>query len=447
MSVTVDGWAGLLDVAKALGIADDHDQVNGNWFADPGQYVGRMLREPSQRDALLRALEALLAQERPVETDDAGRQWVPVVSEGGLTVYVVLTPGIDGCELALGAVMETGTPHSVTRALVPLLIVPNSAPVVVLPGQPGGTIHLSSEVTVSASDPPPGEAGLRALSLAVDVATDGTLPTFSLLLRGLQLPGQSAPHDVRLGDTAGGDDVGQEALRLLTGLLQQVIAGASGELAEVLALLGLSDDAAVPSLPVEDLLTRGRAVWGEWLDTTLASSDAIDALLGHLSTLAGHGASVVAPAAAGDPHRIRWTLPGGPRLEIIVAVATAAAGARSLELGFSIRQAGSGALQAQVELDARLVHIELGSAPKITALPLLELVGRLGDATNATALIDVPTPEHVRVGSLRAADARRRPASRARARRARRHDRRSRLRSRRPHQPPHARRRGGQRGR
>src|SRR5205814_8015318 len=76
-------------------------------------------------------------------------------------------------------------------------------------------------------------------------------------------------------------------------------------------------------------------------------------------------------------------------------------------------QAGAGALQAQVELDARLVHIELGSAPKITALPLFELVGRLGDATNATALVDVPTPEHVRVGSLRAGltlDADRRPA-------------------------------------
>jgi hypothetical protein len=134
MTVSAEGLGELLDLAKALGVADDGDQLNGDWFADPGHYVSRMLREQAQRDALLRALEAMLAQERPVEPDDAGRQWVPVVSHGGLTVYVVVTPGADGCELGLGAVMETAAPHSRTRVLVPLLRVPASAPVVVLPG-------------------------------------------------------------------------------------------------------------------------------------------------------------------------------------------------------------------------------------------------------------------------------------------------------------------------
>ena len=122
MTVSAEGLGELLDLAKALGVADDGDQLNGDWFADPGHYVSRMLREQAQRDALLRALEAMLAQERPVEPDDAGRQWVPVVSHGGLTVYVVVTPGADGCELGLGAARLSDERWLEKLSLEPLLL-------------------------------------------------------------------------------------------------------------------------------------------------------------------------------------------------------------------------------------------------------------------------------------------------------------------------------------
>ena len=64
-------------------------------------------------------------------------------------------------------------------------------------------------------------------------------------LDGLRLPGQATARDIVLGES-GLVDLGEDVIRLATGLLQDAARTASAEIAEILALIGLSNDAALP---------------------------------------------------------------------------------------------------------------------------------------------------------------------------------------------------------
>src|SRR5262249_20700461 len=149
-------------------------------------------------------------------------------------------------------------------------------------------------------------------------------PRLAITLLGLQLPGQAAPHDVGLGGAVA--DLGDQAIRLVMGLIQQAVDGASGELAELLALFGISADTSIPALPVADILTEGRQAWTGWLDSLLADPAALAAWLGHVGGLVGHGATVTAPAGPGLPGRIEWTLASGFTLAVVLLAGRTPAG-------------------------------------------------------------------------------------------------------------------------
>jgi len=65
--VTIDaqGLGPVLDLATAIGLvtADQSPQLDPDWFTDPGGRTGQMLRDPGQREALLRAASS--TQRRP----------------------------------------------------------------------------------------------------------------------------------------------------------------------------------------------------------------------------------------------------------------------------------------------------------------------------------------------------------------------------------------------
>jgi large repetitive protein len=402
--VDVQGLGPLVDLATAIGLVNN-GQLDPSWFSAPGDHVGQMLRQPGQRDALLRAADQLLAHGAPPLLDDAGRRWIELFAEDPVALHVVVS--VDAAtgttELGLGVRVEATTPESHVQAYIPLLQIPTSGPATVAFGTSAGRVSLEGEVTFAGGLPAPGDAGLQGLRLAAEVATDGSAPLLSVELRGLQLPGQASPSNVSLdGNPA---QLGDQALRLILGLVQQSVAGATGELAELLALVGITADPAIPPLPIADLLSQGLPAWRTWLDTLLADTAALDAWLNHVALLAGHGATVAPAAAPGLPHRVSWTLTNGLTLAAVLQVTRTAGGAPSVELGLQGVLTATGALPGSLELDASLTRITLGATPSVVGLPRLELTGRIGNSHitgPADLLLNLQSPSVLQVGSLRA---------------------------------------------
>lgn len=422
MSLSVEGLGPLVDLAAAIGLVGPDGQLDPSWFTDPATKVDAMLREPHQRNALLRAADALLGQGQPVVIDALGRHWVPLVSNGGVQFNVVITPGPASTQVAVGASLTTSAPVPLAhvRVLMPLFAVPFDGPATITfdPSSPPGRIELTADVRLDNEAAHPGDVGLQGIELTADILTDGTDPHLGITLQGLQLPGQVAPGDVGLGGAP--DQLADQAVALLAGLVQRSVAGASGELAELLALVGISDDLHIPVLPVADLIEEGVSAWRTWLDQLLGSPTAVTAWLGHLAAMIGHGASVVGStslaAAAGQPARIEWTLTAGVTVAAVVTVGRTPSGDPTLTLAVEARLAAAGPPVGGLEFGATLARITLGSAPAAAGLPDLHLSGRLGHpvvAAPAELLVDVTAPEIVKVGSLQVGltlDEQRRPA-------------------------------------
>ena len=412
MTVEVSGLGPVLDLAKALGIVGSDDQFDPGWFADPGAHVGNMLREPSQREALLQVADDLLAEGVPAEVDATGRRWIEIVSEDPVTVYVVVTvTGPDAnatTELAIGAKVRSDDPDAGITVYVPLLRVPPSDPATPAFDDPDARITLDADVSFGGT-PAPGEAALGGLRLGAAVGFDGSAPLLSVALLGLQLPGQDEPSDLSLDvDPSDLEALGDQAIRLISGLVQRSLDGESGPLAELLTLLGLGTDAAIPPLPVEALITDGVSAWGDWLESLLSAPAAVNAWLGHLAELADTAAAntpSVVPATGPDlPHRVRWQLANGAAVSAVVRTGRTAAGDLYVELGGEVSLARTGAIDGSLEASATFVRVTLGATPAVTGLPALVVAGRLGPevvATPADRLVNLPDPS-ARIGSLRA---------------------------------------------
>jgi large repetitive protein len=394
-----DGLGELVDLAEAIGLVRD-GQLKSDWFSDPGAKVGAMLRNQDQREALLRALETLLGGETPPFVDEDGRTWAPVVARGGVSLHVVVEAASAATVIGLGARLETTVPESRTDIFVPLMCIPATGPATAVPDTDDGRVRVRSEITLDGSAPAPDKPHLRGLGFGIDVAANGTTPKLSAHLRGLRLTGQDAPQDVNL-DGGAGLALGDDALRLVLGLVERSVAGASGPLVELLALVGLTSDPALPSLKVADVLKRGMAAWREWLETLLANPAAVSAWLNHAAALAGHGATVTSSLSPDAPRVITWSVVPGVPLSFTARVRRTPAGAFEVELGASVRATNPGPPPGGIELDAVLMRITLGAAPNVRAVPRLDLVARLG-ALSGTPLVDVTSPRVVKVQALRA---------------------------------------------
>src|SRR5205823_562345 len=176
------------------------------WFGDPSARLATMLADDHQRDALVSFLDGVL-DDGAVESDDQGRVRLPIVThhDPDLTVAVVLEPKESTVVVGLGVELRTtattgpsARPATESRLDVALFQTARGAaaapdPVLLL-GQPGGRIRLSTTVHLDASPPEAGQFHLGSIAVSVDVPTSGDDddPAIGLKLGGLQLPGGTA---------------------------------------------------------------------------------------------------------------------------------------------------------------------------------------------------------------------------------------------------------------
>ncbi len=402
VTITVEGLGPFVDLATAIGIVGSDGQFDSSWFANPGDHVSGMLRNGPQRDALLRAANQLLEHGAPPIDDSAQRRWVQVFADGGVSVNIVIGRAGTTTEIGIGARLTTDDPHSETEVYVPLLHLPDTGTVSIPFADGSGTISVSSEITLDPNPPAAGQLGLRGLRASASIATNGTAPSLAVSLLGLQLPGQTTPSDVSLGDLS---QLEEQAIRLLFGLIQHSLENAVGELSELLALVGITDDTAIPELPIVGMIEQGGSAWRTWLDDLLASSAAMTAWLIHLRDVVGHNAVLDVAAAPGMPSRISWSLPGnGLAFAAVIVAGRTAAGAPFIELGTEVRLGTAGPPEGAIELSATFARITLGESPKVEGLPVLELAARLGPSTISApfnGLLSVAAPTALQVGSLR----------------------------------------------
>jgi len=404
MTIDVQGLGPVLDLASAIGLVGPDQHLDASWFTDPGGHVGKMLRDPGQREALLRVAADLLGQDAEATTDAAGRRWIELAAHGGVSLAAVLSVSGGATELGVGARLSTSTPASQVTAYVPILHIPQTGPVTVALTDGTGTLSLDAEVSFGDAAPPPGQAALAGLAVTCAVGLTGTNPVIGITLRGLQLPGQQAPEDLSLsGEPA---QLADQGMRLLLGLVQQAAATASGDLAELLALLGIGAGAAIPALPIADLLRDPMPAWRQWLGALLADPNAVQAWLGHLAGLIGHSAAVAPPAAG--TYRVTWSLASGLDLAAVIRIDRTQAGDPLLELGVEGSMTGAGTLPGGLEISATLMRVTLGATPTITGLPSFSASGRIGPPLQpggtvapASRLFDLPSPAP-KIGALRA---------------------------------------------
>lgn len=404
--ITVEGLGPLVHLSRALGLVVG-DNLQPSWFQDPGLHLSRMLREPAQREALLAALDELIAQGESVPTDVRGRRWLRIAEVDPVGVFAVLHVLPSGeVELGVGAQVRANDPACAVDAYVPLFLVPQgSAPVSVVVGSGAGRAELSASVDLAA----PGEAApITGVGLRAEIPTGpgpGDPPALVVVLRGLKLSGDAAREDVEVGASSAAA-LEESALRLVGALLRQAASTAAAQASALLGLLGLGGDAAIPPLPIPALLDEGIPALQRWVEALVATPGALAAWLRKLGDLVAASVPAArAPAVAGD--RVTWTLASGAEAGLIVRAAPGAGGAASLELGGFARVAPAGPNPpGAATLEVVGVRVTVGPAPAAVGLPSLSLSVRLGPdpgAGGAAPLVAAIAvgPVSVEVRSLR----------------------------------------------
>jgi large repetitive protein len=413
MTLNAESLDAFAQLAKAIGLLESNGQPNPSWFGDPigaaastGNQHGlrHLLADDDQREALLGFVDAALGP--PERGERSGQTWVPLFTESDphLTVYAVLEETAGHVRLGAGLEHTTasGPPRVATRVHVPLFRFgrrgePAPAEVGTVPGwlllgTNGARVEIGVAATFSEAAPPPGAAALAGIcfDLAIPTAPGDQLGV-KLELRGLQLPGASAPRDIAV-DASSLDELGSDVLGLVLGLVRaqaDALTGLDPALASfraIAGLLGLRAVTGLPPLPLADLPVLGLSALVGWVEEVLADDSARDAWLGELASLVG--GTVV---AADDAVRI-----AAGRLDVTagIRVGSGAAGHAVLvpwvELSLDTR-AG-----ARVRVSADLLRADTGTGA-CTALPSLRAEAVFGADAGGAALLSGSTPS---VGSL-----------------------------------------------
>ncbi|WP_299631503.1 DUF6603 domain-containing protein [uncultured Roseobacter sp.] len=376
-----DDFGETADLLRALGLVGSDGEFNSDWLGDPEAYLKTMLADDTQRQALFDFVATMRGGE--TERDAEDRLWIELFSEdlgGGSQIgfFVVAddtpvsenTP-IDEVHLFLGVRFNTSAPLAVSQSalMFPLFRAAKSGPAPSSPElirQRGGFVAISSEVTVSDTPAPPGEARLQAVGLRLLIPTfaaDGD-PKVGLSLRGLQLPGEATGRDLTLSLTDP-DSLRDAGLELIIGLLQAKVGTAAGAQIQAFAkLIGLDGDPVIPSLPVEDIFNRGLDAFGDWLAQVLGDAARRAAWLQALADVFGGGATV-------QGHEVLLTVDSAV-VRIGLRAEAGASGKPTLTLttAFGLRDG-----PAEVSLRADLVRVDLGLGTAV-AVPNLRAEAR-----------------------------------------------------------------------
>ncbi len=380
------------DLLSALGLVTSSGDFNSDWLGEPESYLKTILADQHQRESLLNFVEGV--RDGSTERDAESRQWIELFSEklndSRIEFFLVVDDQpTNEVHLFLGVRFQTEDPltQSASSLMFPAFRArkkDSTDPAPLSPelvGNSGGHIALTSEITILADTPAPGDAGLGAIGLRLLIPTepsDGP-PQVGLTLRDLQLPGESTSRDLvlSLADPAALRDVG---LDLIIALIRaQVDAGAGAQITAFAKLIGLADDAVIPDLPVEDIFDRGVDALADWLANALGDAAKRAAWLQALADVLANGALV----SAGNV-----VLPvGGAQVRIGVDAILGASGRPiiTLSTGFGLTSGTT-----EVGLTADLVRIDLG-AGSVTAVPALRAEARFDLSGVAMTNVSVDT--------------------------------------------------------
>lgn len=382
----------MSDLLRALGLVDGTTgNFNSDWVANPDDYLKDILADEGQRQALLSFVAAV--RDGQIERDADGRQWIELFSEGlvpgaSIVFFIVVDDAPQNeVRLFLGVRFTTSAPlaNSASSLMFPLFRAgkkdrpqPSSPELV---GQTGGRIVVTGEVTIADGPAAPGEAALEGVGVLLSIPTaqgDGD-PKIGMMLRGLQLPGETAGRDLVLS-LADPEAIADGGIELILGLLQAQIGTAAGTQIRAFAkLLGLASDPNIPDFPVEDVFERGVEALGDWVAQALGDATRRTAWLQALAGLLANGATANASGV---------TLPvGGAQVRIGIAAVPGVGGrpvvTLSLSFGFS-----QGA--AEVRLTADLVRLDLGTGAA-AAVPSLRAEARFDLSALAMPNVSIET--------------------------------------------------------
>ena len=402
MSFAVSNLGEVEQLARAIGLVTGAG-FNDDWLSRPGHYLGSVLAEDAQRDALLAVIDELLGGSAR-QTDARGQIWLPLFEsqDPPISLYAVVdNQPADHIRIGLGVKLAAQSPEAAASLHLPLFKAGRASHSVdnpILLGQPGGIIDFTCDITVDTAAPSPGQAHLRAVGLLLQVPTDGTTPDFGIAVRGLQLPGATAARDITLS-LANLAELDNIVLDLVIGLVEAQARQAGGAVRALARLIGISAGTPIPTLPLDQLAQHGLNAIADWAASIFRSAPARDAWLGELRDLLQNGATVNAG---------RVELPFGiGRVTIGVDVADGGGGFPAITPVLGI-EAGAG--QALARLEAKLFRLDLGARTAV-ALPALEVHGLFGRTPSggAALLTGDPAVDAIRFGlSL---DQNRRPAA------------------------------------
>lgn len=351
----------VLDAAQALGLLRADGAIDADWFRDPLSRIRSVLRDPSQREAVLRSLEAL-APARAVVDDCA---WHPLGGPFALTV----ARGDDSVTLGLG--VEVGGD---VRFRAHLRVADVDGGEVSLPPAP---VSLDLRVPLDWSRP------ARPLTLSAVRASarfGATGEDVTLVLEGFDLDG-AGPRDVEIDSAAA--EGGEAAL--LLGLLVAELRAAGGAVSHLPSLLGFAD--GIPPFPIADVESDAGAL-RRWLDALVTGESPPAPLwLGHLAALAGSASTAAGAGTPSDPWRVRIASIADGGLDLTLAREETAPGIRRLVVGLTAVLTGSAA-PAGVELSFALAAVPLAGNAAVEPLTYgrLSVRAELGSGSPVRAL-------------------------------------------------------------
>ena len=384
-------------LATALGLLDENGNPDTSWFVDPGSQVKDMLRDQTQRDALVQFIQDALGDETAPVTDDPDRTWVPLLGlTTGSDLFLVLEPNERGTVVSIGVRIAITDPVTTSaEARVPLVRVNQAGGIAFLAGldtaDPGDIADATAAVSglVTIADATLNSVGITAQA---PLSTHGT-PTVGIVVHGLQLPGEAEPMDISL-DTS--SSLGPELAHLLVAIVQGEAASATGAAHDLLAMLGLlpaGGAGGIPPLPVADLLANPIPAVQSWVRSIAGDPAAIDAWIDALAALTGATA-----LPSGPPYGI--TIPigsTGATLELTLNLTTDDAGGLVITPGLSISDSPSANTQVAA---ADLARISLGAQPGVVALPYLQLSARYSPTIGT--ITSTSPPAVINVGAVHA---------------------------------------------
>lgn len=362
----------LSDVAEAIGLVSDTQDLDPTWFEHPLQHLETILTDSGQRAALFDLLDQVVPPET-VAGASAGSKWHPLLgSQTSGNVYLTINDTATPVVVGLAG-RYTGTTASVL-AQVPMVAL-NGATLSAIPGTAAGPIQLSLEVTLDWTTPahPIALAGL-SLTLAFAPIANPPIANVVIVLQGLDLDGTGA-HDVTLDPSA----LGAEATTLIIGLLreklQEIVGSATGDplavATHLMPLLGL--DGSVPAFPFATLASNPQALTG-WLQALATGNPPpLTTWLSHLAGLLGAAAPAVTTTTSGKTATSSVVLvaPNSASSVTIGLVQGLAADAVTPTLGLliGVSLAPAGTAPVSVDTSLTLFAAPLAGSASATVLP------------------------------------------------------------------------------